>query len=245
MNEIIKLLKNHRSIRKYKEKEIDESLLNSIIEAGQQAPSSSFVQAYTIIRVKDKKIREEIYKLSGEQPYILSAPEFLMFCPDLNRLKLSCELNGTTMKEGNTESFIIATVDTAIMAQNIMIAAESVGLGGVYIGSVRNNPDKISKLLNLPDNIYPAIGMCLGYPDQNPETKPRLPLKVVLKQDKYNDEKDKEQIKEYDKITSDYYDKRTKGKITDSWSKHMSDKMVKELRPHMKEFLNSKRFLLK
>ena len=80
MNEIINLLKNHKSIRKYKEKEIDENLLHSIIEAGQHASTSSFVQAYTIIRVKDKKIREEVYKLSGEQPYILEAPEFLIFC---------------------------------------------------------------------------------------------------------------------------------------------------------------------
>lgn len=245
MSEIINLLKNHKSIRKYKEKEIDEKLLHSIIEAGQHASTSSFVQAYTIIRVKDKKIREEVYKLSGEQPYILEAPEFLIFCPDINRLKLSCEINVIDMNEGNTESFIISTIDTAIMAQNVMIAAESEGLGGVYIGAIRNNPEKLSKLLNLPDNIYPAFGMCLGYPDQNLDVKPRLPLKVVLKENKYNDEHDIEDLKKYDKKISNYYKERTKGKVTDSWSKHMSDKMSKELRPHMKEFLNSKGFLIK
>ena len=209
MNETIKLMKNHRSIRKFLEKPIEEEILKEIIDCGQHTSTSSFIQAYSVIRITDKKLREEIYKLCGEQPYILEAAEFLVFCPDLNKLKIACEMNNKEMKEGFTESFIIATIDTALISQNIILAAESLGLGGVYIGGVRNNPDKISQLLNLPKNVYPAFGMCLGYPNQNPDVKPRLPMSLVLKENTYS--VDENELKEYDETINKYYIERTDG----------------------------------
>jgi len=245
MNEVIKLLKFHRSIRKFKEDKVDEEKIRAIIEAAQCASTSSFVQAYTIIKINDMETRKEIAKLSGDQFYVEQCPVFLVFCADLNRLDIACKMNGTEMKEGFTESFIIATVDTALAAQNAMIAAESMGLGGVYIGGIRNNPHKMCELLDIPKNVYPVFGMCLGYPNHNPDVKPRLPLEVIYKQDKYNDCEDENKIREYDKLTREYYIQRTKGKRDDTWSKQMAEKMEKELRPHMREFLEDKGFNMK
>ncbi|WP_432401967.1 oxygen-insensitive NADPH nitroreductase [Wukongibacter sp. M2B1] len=245
MNEVIRLLKSHKSIRKFKEDMVDEEMIRAIIEAAQSASTSSFVQAYTIIRVNNMETRKEISELSGDQFYVEQCPVFLVFCADLNRLNLACKMNGTEMKEGFTESFIIATVDAALVAQNAMIAAESMGLGGVYIGGIRNNPHKMSELLNLPINVYPVFGMCLGYPNHDPDVKPRLPLEVIYKQDKYEDSDDEDRIREYDKITREYYIKRTKGKRDETWSKQMANKMEKELRPHMMEFLKTKGFEMK
>lgn len=245
MNDIIKLMKNHRSIRKFKDKSIEEDKFRAIIEAGQMAPTSSFIQAYTIIRVKDKYKKNKISHYAGEQTYIEEVPEFLIFCADLNRLKLACEMNDTEMKEGYTESFLLSTVDTSLIAQNILIAAESLGLGGVYIGGIRNNPGKISELLSIPDNTYPVFGMCLGYPDENSSSKPRLPMEIILKEDNYSMEGDSEKLEVYDEIVKEYYNKRTNGKTKKGWTEHISDKMGKELRPHMRLFLKEKGFEMK
>jgi nitroreductase len=87
--------------------------------------------------------------------------------------------------------------------------------------------------------------MCLGYPAQDPETKPRLPLTVVLKQERYDDAHDTDAIKEYDKQVSSYYKTRTGGSNDNTWSEQISDMLVKEARPHMLGYLRSKGFLLK
>ena len=92
MNEVIKLLKYHRSIRKFQDKRVEEEKRKMIIEAAQCASTSSFVQAYTIIRVEDMDTRKEIAKLSGDQIYVEKCPLFLLFCADLNRLDLACKI---------------------------------------------------------------------------------------------------------------------------------------------------------
>lgn len=245
MNNTIELLKSHRSIRKFQDKEVDDKLIEAIIQCAQAASTSSFVQAYSIIQVKDKDIRKKIAKLSGEQKYIEECPLFFVFCGDLNRLGLACEINDTDIKKGYTESFILATVDAALAGQNAMIAAESLGLGGVYIGGIRNNPREICELLDIPKEVYPVFGMCLGYPAQDPEVKPRLPMDVVLKKDRYTIEGDEEKIRQYDGIAKEYYLKRTKGKRDDKWTEQMAEKMGKELRPHMKMFLKDQGFKMK
>ncbi len=84
------------------------------------------------------------------------------------------------MEDGFIELMLIASVDAALVAQNVLVAAESLGLGGVYVGGIRNDPDKMSELLNLPDRVYPVFGLCLGWPDQDPDRKPRLPQSLVF-----------------------------------------------------------------
>ena len=103
-----------------------------------------------------------------------------------------------------------------------------------------------SKLvLNLPELVYPVFGMCIGYPDQAPEIKPRLPLPVVLKKDSYSNAQDSELLADYDKVIRDYYHSRTGGTKDMSWSEQIAGMLVKEARPHMLEFLKSRGYLLK
>jgi len=244
MNETIKLLKDHKSIRKYKDQPIEDEVLKTIIECAQCASTSSFIQAYTIITVIDVDKRKNIAHLVGDQSYVELCPLFLVFCADLNRSKDSCEVNNKTIADMNTEAFILATVDAALAAQNALIAAESLGLGGVYIGGIRNNPLEICELLNIPSGVYPVFGMCLGYPSHNPDKKERLPLDVILKKDEYNTDCDATFIKEYDSRISDYYEKRTKGKRIDTWTNQVASLMSKPQRPHMKEFLDKQGFKL-
>jgi len=200
MNDILKTMAAHRSIRKYKKQPIQDDLLSEIINSARQAPSSSNLQAYSIIIIKDQAKKDKLAKFCGDQPWISWCPVFLVICPDLYRLEKVAKRQGYDINDRFIEMFIVATVDSALVAQNILTGAESCGLGGVMIGGVRNNPDKVAALLELPDKVYPLMGMCLGYPDQEPMLKPRLQAEIVIHHEKYDDAKLDELLEVYDRI---------------------------------------------
>jgi nitroreductase len=245
MNAVIDLLKQHRSIRKFRPDPIDQTTLNTLVEAGQAAATSSFIQACTVIQVDEAALREQLAECAGNQAYVASAARFLVFCADMRRHQLACEMHDAPMQSGFTEQFLTASLDCALFAQNVVVAAESIGLGAVYIGGLRNQPERVAELLELPALVYPVFGLCLGYPDQNPEIKPRLPLPVVLKQDRYDDGADRERIAAYDAEVREYYRTRTGGNKEMSWSEQISGMLAKEARPHMLPFLQSRGFLKK
>ena len=245
MSSVIDLLKSHRSIRKFTDKAIDPDVLDDILLAGQAAATSSFLQGSTIIRVKNKGTRESLAKLAGNQPYVETAAEFMVFCADLKRAGNYCKEYGKPFEGDYTEHFIIATVDVALMAQSLVTAAESVGLGICYIGGIRNNPVDVSKLLELPIGVYPVFGLCLGYPDQDPEIKPRLPLSIILKDEVYNERDDQDKIREYDERIHDYYRTRTGGGHGISWTEQVATLLSEKSRPHMKDFLEKQGFKFK
>lgn len=139
-----------------------------------------------------------------------------------------------------TEQLIVATVDASIMAQNVTIAAESHGLGVCYIGGVRNSPTEISMLLSLPLNVYPVFGMCIGYPGQSPDIKPRLPATAILKEEGYFD--DGEEVRDFNKIMYEYYKERNGSVKESDWAEQISPIFTEKLRPHMRDFLLSKGF---
>ena len=129
------------------------------------------------------------------------------------------------------------------MAQNVVVAAESEGLGICYIGGIRNNPAEISDLLKLPEHVYPVFGLCLGYPDQDPEVKPRLPVESILMEDEYRE--DTTSVDGFDDVMRTYYGARTGGTKDTNWSEQLSPLFNAKLRPHMREFLVKRGFELK
>jgi len=242
MSSVIDLLKSHRSIRKFSDQAIAPELFDDLMRAGQSAATSSFLQGATIVRVEDKVKRNQIAELAGGQRYVESAAEFMVFCADLKRAGNYCHEYGKAFVGDFTEHFIIATVDVALMAQSLVTAAESVGLGICYIGGIRNNPALMTELLELPRGVYPVFGLCLGYPDQNPETKPRLPISVILKQEVYNETGDRDAIAEYDEQIREYYKTRTGSGHGISWTEQVADLLSEKSRPHMKGFLAAQGF---
>ncbi len=245
MNDVIKLLRSHRSIRKFSDRPVNQELVEALIEAGQCAATSSFIQACTIIQVNTPETRKKLCKCAAGQPYVEKAPVFLVFCADMKRHQLACDIHDNPMLSGFTEQFLTASIDCALFAQNVLISAESSGLGGCYIGAIRNQIADVDKILELPKLVYPVFGLCLGYPAQDPEPKPRLPLPVVLKQERYDDISDTELISKYDDSVRHYYNTRTGGIKDNSWSKQISEMLTKEARPHMLPFLQSKGFLIR
>lgn len=245
MNDTISLLKAHRSIRKFTDQAVDQSIVEELVLCGQAAATSSNVQAVTTIQVHDEAKREQLAALAGGQPYVASAGAFLVYCADMNRPRFACEQQQGEFSPGMTEHFIIATVDVALAAQNTVVAAESMGLGICYIGGLRNKPAEVSALLELPEHVYPVFGLCLGYPAQDPEVKPRMPLEAVLMHDRYDDSVFDKAISTYDETVREYYMSRTGGNKDSTWSQEMKALVGKESRPHMRGFLNERGFLLK
>jgi nitroreductase len=245
MNPTIDLIRSHRSIRKFSDRVVDDATLKTIIEAAQCAATSHFVQAYTIIRVQNPGKRQAIARLAGPQVWVERAPVFMVFCADLNRLESACRLHGKQMEKGWAEQFVTATVDAALMAQNVLLAAESLGMGGVFIGGIRNDPQTVCDLLGIPDQAYPVFGMCLGWPAHDPPPKPRLPVEAVLFTDRYPEEHDKEKLAAYDRTTNHYYLNRNDNLRDETWTRQMADFMSRIIRPQMKAFLEQKGFLIK
>ncbi len=244
MNGFLKMIDNHRSIRSFSNQTILQSELEKIISAAQYASTSNFIQAYSVIQVRDTEKRKLLAQYSGNQEYVEKASEFLVFCADLYRLHEAIKYNGYEPDFSTLENFILTTVDTALFAQNVMIGAESKGMGGVFIGGIRNNPEKVSELLELPELVIPLFGICLGYPDSNlPDKKTRLPLTAILHRDAYDKNKI-DIIEAYDKNIQEYYIKRTNGKMKDTWSLKMAQLFSKPLRAHLRSFILKKGFKL-
>ncbi|MGF1682307.1 oxygen-insensitive NADPH nitroreductase [Photobacterium minamisatsumaniensis] len=241
MNQTIDTILAHRSIRKFTAQPIAEEQLSTILDCAIAASSSSFIQCVSVIRVTDPAKRERLSEYAGGQPYVASAAEFLVFCADFNR---HIQIHPQAQL-GFTEQTLIGAVDAALMAQNAMIAAESLGLGGVYIGGIRNNPDNVADLLALPTHVLPLFGLCLGYPDQQPELKPRLPQSLIVHQDTYQQELDRVELEAYDQNVRTYYHSRTSGQKDMSWSEQITASLNKEARPFMKKFIEEKGFSVK
>lgn len=237
-------MSNHRSIRNYEEKDVPNEMIENIVKAAQWASTSSNLQAYSIIMVKDRLRKEKLAQLCGNQQHVIDCPIFLVFCGDFNRILISSNLEKAERHFDTVEPFIVATVDAALIAQNVMLAAESYGLGGVYIGGIRNNSKEVSELLNLPDFVYPVFGMCLGFPDPEKisEQKPRLPLKAILHEEIYQNDIQEKNILDYDQVMKHYYETRTSGNRSQTWSENVSRVYQSLRRPHLREFIESKKF---
>ncbi|WP_042354183.1 oxygen-insensitive NADPH nitroreductase [Bacillus rubiinfantis] len=242
-NKTIELLQSHRSIRKFTADPIPPEVLDEIVTSAQWAPSSHHVQAYSIIVVDDAEKKKTLSELAGGQKYVDECPIFLVFCADFYRLSLTAEMHETNFEIAEVENILVAAVDTALAAENALIAARSLGLGGVMIGGIRNNPEQVKELLALPPYTIPIMGMCLGYPNQQPWQKPRTPKNAVVH---YNQYQSKEtlvrELNHYEDISSDYYKKRTGGVRSDGWTKQMASYLSKPRRVHLKEFIQNQGF---
>ncbi len=133
MTPTIELICGHRSIRHFTDEPISDAQCEAIINSARATSSSSFLQCSSIIRITDKALREELVTLTGGQKHVAQAAEFWVFCADFNRHLQICP----DAQLGLAEQLLLGVVDTAMMAQNALIAAESLGLGGVYIGGLR------------------------------------------------------------------------------------------------------------
>lgn len=178
-------MRAHRSRRSYHRDPIPAEQLSWIVDSARHAPTSSFIQAYSVVAVQDKDKKAAAARLCGDQAHIHEAPVFLGICADLHKLKLCCERHGMDLRHQSLEIFLQASVDAALVGQNLQLAAESEGLGSCMLGAARNHPIELAKLLELPRHVYVVFGMVLGRAKDDPVPRGRMPLQGVLHQESY------------------------------------------------------------
>ncbi|MEW7314215.1 oxygen-insensitive NADPH nitroreductase [Buttiauxella gaviniae] len=233
MTPTIDLLRSHRSIRRFTDAPVTDEQRAAIVASAQAVSSSSFLQCSSIIRITDKSKREQLVALSGGQKHVAQAAEFWVFCADFNRHLQIC----TEAQLGLAEQLLLGVVDTSILAQNAFTAAESLGLGGVYIGGIRNNIEAVTELLALPEHVLPLFGLCLGWPDEDHDIKPRMPAAMLMHENSYQPV-DENVLAQYDEEMEQYYLSRDSNSRKDNWSDHIRRTIIKENRPFILDYLH-------
>lgn len=183
----MELLKNHRSIRKYQKKAINDALLNEIINDGCRASNTGNMQVYSIIVTRKEENKEKLSPCHFNQTMVKDAPVVLTFCADFNRFNKWCTYRNADAGYNNFLSFQTAAIDAIITAQNVCVAAEDRGLGICYLGTTIYTADKLIEILNLPKGVVPVTAITLGYPDEKPEFTDRLPLDAIVHYETYKD----------------------------------------------------------
>ena len=194
----VQALLNRRVIRKYKTNPISEQTMALLLSAAQSAPTKSNLQQYSIVIIRDPEVRNAVSELVPSMPWVRNAPVIAIFLGDVRRIRRLAEIRGHTYQNNNADTFMNATVDAALAMQCFITAADYLGLGTCPISYVRNRIDDLAEILDLPDGVFPISGLCVGYPDDAGYVSMRLPQKVVVHQDLYNDDDLETDVKDYD-----------------------------------------------
>lgn len=184
------LLKNRKSIRKFKKEDIDNNLINDLLSDAFYASSTGNMQLYSVIVTKEKGQKELLAPSHFSQPAYINAPVILTFCADYNRFIKWCNLRNAEPGYSNFQSFITASIDALLVAQTFSMLAEEKGIGICYLGTTTYNPDKIAEVLNLPKHVVPITTLAIGYPDETPEKQDRLPANGLIHYETYKDYSD-------------------------------------------------------
>ena len=212
MSETITLMKSHTSVRRFKEEAIPQEDLNEILSAAQMASSWKNFQSYSVILVRSQEKKDALFELA--------------------------RLHTDIFQPQGVEGLLITSVDAALAGQNTLLAAESLGYGGVIIGLVRYKSVEVAELFNLPDYTYPVFGIALGVPNQKHDVKPRLPLENVVFEEEYQ-EQTAEAIEAYDRVQTEYAGARA----TTTWSQRLAEQFGQPEPSSTRENLEQKNLL--
>lgn len=206
-NAVLETILSHRSVRDYLPASLPEGTLETIVAAAQSAPTSSNLQAWSVVAVEDPERRARLSAVSGNQRQILQAPLFLVWLADLSRLRaIAGSLDKTADGLDYIETFLLAVIDATLAAQNAVVALESLGLGSCYIGGIRNQPQAVAAELGLPPEAIAIFGLTVGYPDpaRPADIKPRLSQDIVLHRERYGESRPAAPLGRYDRTLREF-----------------------------------------
>ena len=188
----LETLFNHRSIRKYQNRDIPQEILDQVLEAGTRASNTGNMQVYSVVVTRSAEMKEKLSPLHFNQPMIKQAPVVLTVAADVAKFHRWCALNGAEKSYDNFLWFVCGCVDSMLFAQNLAIAAEAYGLGLCYLGTTLYMAKEIAQVLEMPQGVAPITTLTIGYPDEQPGLTDRLPLEAVVHYEKYRRETDEE-----------------------------------------------------
>lgn len=213
---------NHRTIRAFKDQPLTADQLTTLYAAASHTSTSMFLQQFSILHLTDPQLRQAVREISG-QPYVGANGDLLIFVVDLYRnQQIRQQMGNDDGRLHTTDIFMQAVEDTVLALQNTLVAAESMGLGGVILGSIKNDPAKLVRVLKLPRMTMPLLGLQVGVPDQQPQLKPRLPLNMVAFDNSYPATFDIHDLADYDHKVHQYYDLRDANRRVDTFTNQIN-----------------------
>jgi nitroreductase len=197
-NPTIETLMNRKSIRAYQDKEVGDDLVEAIVRAGQQAPFAYQLCSLLLSRKREKN------------PF--GASLLFTICVDSHRLEVVMARRGWEMIQSDLSLLLFGIQDASLMAQNMVIAAESLGLGSCFLGGAPYRAGAIIEEYKLPRRVFPLAQLAMGHPAEDPPTRPRYPMDFTLFESEYpafSDELIRRSMAEMDKgyLAQDYYRK--------------------------------------
>lgn len=186
----IKELLDRRSVRAFEDRPVPEDIKRLLFRAAFAAPTAGNQQLYAIIDVTDQSLKEKLAVSCDNQPFIAKAPVVLVFCADCKRWHDAFAEAGARPRPPRAGDLLLAVDDALIAAQNLVTAAESLGLGSCYIGDIMENRETQIELLCLPKYVFPAAMLVLGYPTRQQAERPkpeRLPVSALVHKNAYRE----------------------------------------------------------
>jgi nitroreductase len=228
VNDVTALILSHRSVRAFRPDALPAGTIETLVAAAQSASSSSNLQAWSVVAVEDPAHKARLAGYAGNQDFIRQAPLFLVWLADFARLRLLAEGQGAAVEGAEyTEALILGIVDAALAAQNAVVALESLGLGAVYVGAVRNHPEEIAAALKLPGHIFPVFGLAVGWPDPDRpasvKPQPRLPQAAVLHRETYDAAPQAEAAAHYDETLDRFW--RGQDRDAPRWTRQVVNRL--------------------
>ena len=241
-SETIRVLNARRSVRAYADRDVTDDQVTAILEAARRAPTSGNLQAYSVIVVRDRAMKEKLAKIAGGQKHIVTCPVYLAFVADLTRIEAAFQRNGRTLDDNNLEMGLMASIDASLVGMAAYLAADSLGIQGVMIGAMRNDPEAVAELLGLPNRTYVVFGLCLGYPAEAPKQKPRMPVDGIIHHERYDAAKALAAVPAYNAELRAHYQSIGKPTDEESWSADVDKKYAERPRDHLRAALRKRGF---
>lgn len=221
LNPVLETLLGHRSVRAFADRPLADGTLEWLVAAAQSAPSSSNLQTWSVVAVRDPARKARLAALAGDQAQVREAPLLLVWLADLSRLDRIARAADQPLEGLHfLDTWAMGVIDAALAAQNAVTAAAALGLGSVYIGALRNRPEAVAAELALPAGTVAVFGLCVGHPDPARPTavKPRLPQRAVLSHEQFAPAELATDVAGYDERMRRFY--ADQGLPVQAWSAH-------------------------
>lgn len=180
-------INTRRSIRRYQDKDVDNTLLTRLIKEAERTQTMGNLQLYSVVVTRSKELKTKLAPAHFNQPMVTGAPVVLTFCADYRRTTLWAEQRQATPGYENPLSFVNAMTDALLFCQTFCNLAEDEGLGCCFLGTTVYQPQSIIDTLQLPELVFPVATITLGWPDENPPLSDRLPVSTIIHEETFHD----------------------------------------------------------
>ena len=180
-------INTRRSIRRYQDKDVDNTLLTRLIKEAERTQTMGNLQLYSVVVTRSKELKAKLAPAHFNQPMVTGAPVVLTFCADYRRTTIWAEQRQATPGYDNPLSFVNAMTDALLFCQTFCNLAEEEGLGCCFLGTTVYQPQSIIDTLQLPELVFPVATITLGWPDENPPLSDRLPVSTIIHEETFHD----------------------------------------------------------